>query len=256
MINIIEGRIFFRTDDGALWVEEDEEHKIILSPIVARLLHLFIQEQGRVLTREEIMLLVWEDHGLEPSNNSLNQYVSQIRKIMHKFGLPDDVIRTVPREGFILSKHIKIVEQVTPLAHNIRSCHKGKHQTPVRISTNWLIFSVFVMVFLTVPFISRMLTDFMQMRSLTIIPNNIDKASNCPLYAVAMGGAALLKETQQLARHYLEENDITCGNNSVVYFFASNGALKKQGGRFFLSHCYQDGEKIISCMGYNYNTWL
>lgn len=46
MLFIIEDRVYFRIDDGALWEKNDEGAKVILSPIVDRLLHLFLQEKG------------------------------------------------------------------------------------------------------------------------------------------------------------------------------------------------------------------
>lgn len=108
---IIEERVYFRPDDGTLWLIDRETEKIILPPIVSRLMTVLLEEQGKVLTREELMHRVWTIHGLEPSGNSLNQYISNIRRNMQNLGLSDDVIRTVPRIGFILNNEILIEKE-------------------------------------------------------------------------------------------------------------------------------------------------
>lgn len=107
---IIEGQVFFRPEDGTFWMEEREDEKVILPPIVARLMTLLVDRQGTVLTRDEIMNFVWTVHGLEPSGNSLNQYISNIRRNFQNVGLGDDVIKTIPRIGFIFNAELSVVK--------------------------------------------------------------------------------------------------------------------------------------------------
>lgn len=258
MLFKIEGRVCFRIDDGALWEQNDEGEKVILSPIVSRLLYLFIQEKGRVLTREEIMSFVWEKHGLEPSNNSLNQYVSQLRKLMSRFHLPDDAIRTVPREGFVLKHDLDInveneSEHVTSYLLSTETSHLLQKSKQTNIT--WLTISLIILLIST-PFLVIYYTDIMDKQYMTVTPEKIGEIGNCPIYFVLMGRNSKLNEALSTAHSFIEQNKISCNDESQVYFFSTGSALKNQGGRVFLSHCQKKDNEILSCMDYSYHSWM
>lgn len=258
MLFIIEDRVYFRIDDGALWEKNDEGAKVILSPIVARLLHLFLLEKGRVVTREEIMNYVWEKHGLEPSNNSLNQYVSQLRKLMAHFQLPDETLRTVPREGFILSHELTIRTENDSLSFTPASLSEESHHLKQKIKPPmgyWAIFFL-LLVLIATPVVVIFSTDMMHKQSMSITPTKIGHVGNCPVYAVLMGRNAQLNEALSSAKDYIGQNNISCNDDSILYFFSTGGVLKNQSGRAFLSHCYMKDNEIISCMDYAYHSWM
>ncbi|EBP0972792.1 winged helix-turn-helix domain-containing protein [Salmonella enterica] len=258
MLFEIEGRVYFRIDDGAIWEHNDKEGKLILSPIVARLLHLFIKERGRVISREEIMHYVWEKHGLEPSNNSLNQYVSQLRKLIDRFQLPDDSIRTVPREGFVLSSALNIKiddesELATLTSLNAESPHPI--QNLKRTTVTWLTISLFILLIST-PFAVINLIDRVHKQRMSVSPEKIGEIRECAVYSVLMGRNSKMKETLSLAQIYMEQNDISCNDRSIVYLFSTGGVLKSQSGRVFLSHCHKVDNEVVSCVDYIYHSWL
>ncbi|WP_187433230.1 winged helix-turn-helix domain-containing protein, partial [Serratia marcescens] len=151
---IIDEKVIFRTDDGAIWPSGDEESKVILSPIVSRLLALLLEEKGIIMTRDDIMHRVWTAHGLEASGNSLNQYISQLRKIMSNFGLGDSVIHTLPRIGFRLDEHLNV--QWLPSSTEVQP----KPVDEIKIKTNrkhhpiiFLLTPAFLLISITVPYI-------------------------------------------------------------------------------------------------------
>ncbi|MCU6345966.1 winged helix-turn-helix domain-containing protein [Enterobacter quasiroggenkampii] len=258
MLFEIEGRVYFRIDDGAIWEQHDEGEKLILSPIVSRLLHLFIQEKGRVLSREEIMHYVWEKHGLEPSNNSLNQYVSQLRKLMANFQLPDDSIRTVPREGFVLnsSLNIKIENESEPVMVPPLSIEPPQ---PIQKSNRYIVMWVSIIllvVLISTPFAVINFIDMMHKQRMSVISEKIGEIDNCPVYSVLMGRNSRMDEVLSFAKNYIEQNNISCNDKSVVYFFSTGGILKNQGGRAFLSHCQKKDNEIVSCIDYTYHSWI
>ncbi|MDN4966806.1 winged helix-turn-helix domain-containing protein [Enterobacter hormaechei] len=258
MLYIIEDLICFRTDDGALWTKNDEKDGLILSPIVARLLQLFLLEQGKLLTRQEIMHYVWEKHGLEASNNSLNQYVSQLRKLMANFQLPDDFIRTVPREGFVLNSTLNIKienesELVTLLSMSAESPQPIKKSK--RSIVTWLSVSLFI-VLISTPFAIINFIDMTHKQRMSVSSEKIGVIGDCPVYSVLMGRNSRMNEVLSFAQNYIEENNISCNGNSIVYFFATGGILKNQGGRAFLSHCQIKDSEIVSCIDYTYHSWM
>lgn len=248
----------FRTDDGALWVKDKEDEKIILTPIVARLLALFFQEQGKILTREKILNKIWENYGLEPSNNTLNQYVSKIRKILIELGLPEDTICTIPRVGFTFSNELEVVAEddiYTELRDAPDNRTLSQEKKGISTTSN-LAALIFLAVFITIPFLTKSVTDNVHHQQLAISPVLLGRAGSCTIYSLMMGRNDLHPNTLSLAQHYINENSITCGKDDVVYFFSSNSALNLQGGRLFMTTCKKNNNELLSCVDNPYYTWL
>ncbi len=204
------------------------------------------------------MSFVWEKHGLEPSNNSLNQYVSQLRKLMNHFHLPEDSIRTVPREGFVLKSELDInienqSENVTPSFLSTETpeyIQKSKQFNITRLTISLLI------LLISTPFSVIYFTDILNKRHMIVTPEKIGEIGNCPIYSVLMGRNSKLNEALSSAHSYIEQNEISCDEESRIYFFSTGSALKNQGGRVFLSHCQQKDNEVLSCMDYSYHTWM
>lgn len=258
MTYIIDDRLIFRAEDGALWLKDRYAEKIILTPIVARLLHFFLQEQGKVLSRETILYRVWEDYGLEPSNNSLNQYVSQIRKILFESGLPDNVIRTIPRFGFSFSSELLVVTESNEATKSDHIVYKNdgllvgkKHDFTIQIYT-----VIFIILFVITPFLTEILTSKIQREEMKVTPVQIGKVDHCIVYSLLMGRNSILPDTFLLAQHFIKEKGINCRKDNDVYFFASNGMITQQSGRVFISSCHKSAGEIISCTDNSEYTWL
>lgn len=257
MIYILEGRVFFRSDDGALWLEGQEDEKVVLTPIVSRLLDLFFREQGKILTREEIMHRVWEIHGLEPSNNSLNQYVSQIRKVMHHYGMPDDLIHTIPRVGFTFSSDVTVNTQESRAIRTDSSAEEPLPAVPAgpaRQSRKGIT-GIFLVLFIVLPFVMYGMTKTFHQEELATPPVLIGEVGGCPVYSVLMGRAVLMPETLNLAKKYITDNGLSCRDGRVIYFFTPKSVLGGQGGRIYLSHCQKKDSELVYCSDNSYHTW-
>lgn len=113
---IIDREIYFRPADGAIWHVDTEHEKRFLTPASSRLFAYLIEQQGRVLSRDDIFKAVWEDYGLHSSNNTLNQYISLLRRTLTDFGLEAQVIKTIPKAGFLLSPDITIVREAAAVS--------------------------------------------------------------------------------------------------------------------------------------------
>ncbi|MGL4724685.1 MAG: winged helix-turn-helix domain-containing protein [Scandinavium sp.] len=108
MTFIIDKDIYFRPDDGAIWRCGSEQETKYLTPANSRLLTFLIEQQGLILSRDEIFIAVWDKHGLRSSNHTLNQYISYLRKTFADFGLTTPLIKTIPKTGFIFSGDIAV----------------------------------------------------------------------------------------------------------------------------------------------------
>lgn len=115
MVYRINRTVIYNPDDGTLTLIDDSDQdfvgEISLTPTANRLLHLLIMHQGSVIQREELLEHVWDNYGLKSSNNSLNQYISMLRRNFADLGLEDAAIVTVPRTGFMFSQELEIVTE-------------------------------------------------------------------------------------------------------------------------------------------------
>lgn len=73
-----------------------EGKAVELAPREVGLLAAFIRHEGQVLTREDLLSMVW-DYDFDPGSNIVSVYVRSLRK---KIG--DSFIETVPRSGYRL----------------------------------------------------------------------------------------------------------------------------------------------------------
>ncbi|MFS2059267.1 winged helix-turn-helix domain-containing protein [Kosakonia cowanii] len=121
MLFIIDKEIYFRPADGAIWGAGTENEKRFLTLAGSRLLLFFIEHRGEIVTRDAIFQAVWERYGLHSTNNTLNQYISLLRRTMTDHGLGAQVIKTIPKTGFIFSRDLSVIalteqHDVTPPA--------------------------------------------------------------------------------------------------------------------------------------------
>lgn len=74
-----------------------------LSPTSSRLLYALFLSKGVTVSRKKLFESAYQPYGLIESNNSLNQYISLLRKSINEIGVDgDNIIITIPKEGFML----------------------------------------------------------------------------------------------------------------------------------------------------------
>ena len=105
---IIDKEMFFRPADGAIWNIGAENEKRYLTLTCSRLLEFLIEHRGEIISRDAIFQAVWERYGLNASNNTLNQYISLLRRTLADFGLSAQTIKTIPKTGFLFSSELSI----------------------------------------------------------------------------------------------------------------------------------------------------
>lgn len=64
---------------------------------------LLIDNVGDLVTHDQFYDYAWRRYGMEPTPTSLYQNISALRKSLSKAGLQQNIIRTMPRRGFLLS---------------------------------------------------------------------------------------------------------------------------------------------------------
>lgn len=107
MLYLINKNILFDDIECSI-ANKDTNDKILLPAIASRLLSLFIENHGVVLTRENILIRVWDNYGYRSSSNTLTQYVSLLRKNFQLLGENSEIIITIPRMGLVIPEEIEI----------------------------------------------------------------------------------------------------------------------------------------------------
>ena len=97
---LINNEVTFRTDDGVLASLSPSDNSLTLSITANRIFTYLLEQEGKVVSREEMFTNVWDKNGLQASNNSLSQYISLIRKGLQELGCEHEIIQTVPRVAF------------------------------------------------------------------------------------------------------------------------------------------------------------
>lgn len=82
-----------------------------LSASAALCFELLLNNAGNLVSHQEFYEYAWRRFGMEPTSTSLYQNISTLRSALKKSGLTTDIIRTMPRRGFLLSPLTEIVRE-------------------------------------------------------------------------------------------------------------------------------------------------
>ena len=104
--------IVYNDEDGSVsLINAPDEDAQLLTCTANTIMKLLVQHHGNVVERETFLQEVWDRRGLQGSNNSLNQYISILRKMLAAL-LPDALlIVTVPKTGFMLSADVTVTRR-------------------------------------------------------------------------------------------------------------------------------------------------
>jgi DNA-binding winged helix-turn-helix (wHTH) protein len=111
---VIDDLVRFIPAQGLLCLVDSSETSVPLSPACNHLLEMFLKSAGVVLSREQILDNFWQETGATPSSNSLNAYVSAIRRGLSSLGIEQEAITTVYKVGFVFNPAIRIQKSAPP----------------------------------------------------------------------------------------------------------------------------------------------
>jgi DNA-binding winged helix-turn-helix (wHTH) protein len=135
---IINLTVTFDPDNRLLILKSDTQQSVELSKPATRLLSELINNNRINLVRDDILKNVWEDYGFSPSNASLNNHISELRKAFTNLGISKDIIFTVPRVGFRMDAEIHPIQKIITeqaLSDDKTTINEGLNVNPDRMST-------------------------------------------------------------------------------------------------------------------------
>jgi DNA-binding winged-HTH domains len=98
---LINDVILFSPEDGSLTPRKSwPSGRITLHAPAAECLHLLLNHVREPVPQKQFFAQVWEKKGVVVSTNTLYQSIASVRKALKAAGLEEDIIRTLPKQGF------------------------------------------------------------------------------------------------------------------------------------------------------------
>lgn len=251
--------IHFDSENGLLKLIDNDNSTIQLSRPGSRLLTELITRCGKTMTREELLRLVWEEHGLRPSGSNLSNHISLLRKTFSQLGMSENIIITVPKKGFRLDAEttftrfnhhsdndsITKTKNTNEIAPTIMPVQKKFSLKSIikkrRLISAIVIILVFIFITLMGYSFNSRKVGFTELGSCQIIDLSEERNKN-------------RVEKLNTLELLIKKNKIDCRKvKSTIYFRFSNFFPKKdyEQSAIFLTQCYQDRKnRLTHCESY------
>ncbi|PCQ36834.1 hypothetical protein CQA26_16905 [Providencia rettgeri] len=119
MIYILNNIIKYNSDLGEIFRVDTELSVMKLTPVLNYIFIILIQNNKTTITREEILKKILNKYDLKVSINTLNQYISTLRKVLHQQLLVENAILSISKKGLVISSEIQIEESIAKFNNKI-----------------------------------------------------------------------------------------------------------------------------------------
>ncbi|EPM7554291.1 winged helix-turn-helix domain-containing protein [Citrobacter freundii] len=239
---LINNEVTFRTDDGVLASLSPSDNSLTLSITANRILTYLLEQEGKVVSREEMFTNVWDKNGLQASNNSLSQYISLIRKGLQELGCEHEIIQTVPRVGFFIAEGlVATIEEPPSVTVTSHAPSKAAPSLSKLVKMTLLAAGGISLLMLLYPVNSLFNSSKNNLPDVQLFKlGNIDL---CPVYTVFESSpeiaTAKLEKAQKMADLHLK-----CLAGALFIFQPDDLYVYGEKGRVFLSRCtFNNAEK-------------
>lgn len=222
MVYTINSQLKYNSEDGSIYSLDNLSEPITtLTPVLNRILKVLIENKSQLMSRDRILELVWDKYGLVSSSNTLNQYISMLRKLFTQYLDVDNAIVTVPKKGMILSSEL-LIEKEEPknsdneLEENIKHLVKN-----TRIVDRKKASAYALCVILIFTCISMGLYIVIQKNSFQSIGfYQLSEISTCPIYAFKEYDDKV--HVISAIKKQVTSFNITCKNGDYFYYYDNN----------------------------------
>jgi len=242
---LIKNEIIYNSFDGSLRHIKDElENSIVISKIANSILLLLISRQGEVISRDMFFSEVWDKEGLISSTNTLNQYMSKLRRIFSDFFPDETIITTIPRIGYLFTKDIS-VSAITIKEMEVESS----------VSIKKKLFCLASLIIISTIFVF-FISDKITMKSDNSTPRLVYYHESCPVYEVS-GPKSL--EANDLKDEFIHKaifaSKLSCEVNSIFYIFANKLKHINKESSVLVSRCIEGSSQKSTCVNVYFTIW-
>jgi len=258
------GLLVYDNEDGSITLcNAAESESQMLTCTAQTILNLLIAHHGIVVERETFLQQVWDDRGLRGSSNSLNQYISILRKMFATLAPEHLFIVTVPKVGFMLSGDIAIVPLDAPAPAEPSStvveetvpgtgAPLAENASPnaARRGLNWLYgaLTLIVIGFCMATFVWKN-----HSRQAELYP--LDVIDSCPVYTLSPLADVFKERAKKLVRQIKDEGAFNCLPHSNFYVHIQDPVLYGDQGRLVLAQCSQFRGRASACQTLYFYEW-
>lgn len=230
---VINDTLEFNSESGVLSKktrDDDTPASVALTRTAARLLLILLTHHNEILSRDFLMDSVWAKHNLKPSNASLNNNITLLRKSLTELGASASMIITHPKMGIELQCCTTVV---TAEDNDLPQSTPGPKNRPIKI----ILFLFIVSVMMAVPFMNSTLTEDNHYK-------RIGEIDRCSVY--------LIRPTRVLDMDYVKKAisdlKLDCKNNKSDLYVDADGVGRARAKNTFIFFCKKDGNnKYSSC---------
>ncbi|HGE6932755.1 TPA: transcriptional regulator [Enterobacter cloacae] len=228
----IEETLHFFPENNTLYNINTQEEVNILST-ASGCFRLLIEEQGDILTKEQLIEQVWGKRGIVISHNTFYQTMLNLRRGLENAGMQNDIISTHYGRGVSISKKIKILSSSYESAEVLQEVKQDEKNTFTAVAITNVInkpegspssLPEFLNRLKTKGFLSGLavfLTSFIVYAAINQFLKNDDFFSSCRKANVQIDNCKIYINPNHVGDFSLEDilkkGRINCENNERVF---------------------------------------
>lgn len=237
MLYNLDGKVIYDSINGTLRrPNEKMADSIHLTTLASKILHHLVLHHGELVTRDTLFNEVWEKAGIVSSSNTLNQYISLLRKTLAGYLGDRDIIVTVPRAGYYLSKELNVLVYT--------------HQ-------RWRFPNLPKYIAAVVALIVIVAGSFLYTtQPEKITPRKIGELNGCPIYDISGVKSDIADASNfTVAKEALEKNNQICTQANAFYIFSQEALHMHKPARVMISRCIEWDDSRDICQNIYYYAW-
>ncbi|WP_058911698.1 winged helix-turn-helix domain-containing protein [Entomohabitans teleogrylli] len=234
---LIDDKVIYESLNGTLRaVNEGQADAVTLTTIANKILFHLINHHGELVSRNTLFDEIWEKEGVASSSNTLNQYISLLRKAFARYFGDTEVIITVPRAGYTFSKEIKVTTWAKKVKVKNRHIPVIASLVAVAIAVSGLFY------YFNLP--------------VHIAPRKIGELQGCPVYNLSgvRGEIADVSEFA-VAQEIMTATNSVCAKNTSFYIYVEETLHLYKPARVLFSRCVEWADSRNTCQNVYYYKW-
>lgn len=246
---VIDELVRYIPAQSLLCLVDSSETSVPLSPACNHLLEMFLKSAGVVLSREQILDNFWQETGATPSSNSLNAYVSAIRRGLSSLGIDQEAITTVYKVGFVFNPVIRIQKtEIQPESFTEDIPPASLPVTRRSARRYWVFFGILVLV--GAGFLLPQL-----IREKTMTPISVGQLNGCDVFYLPVHPGESTFPTEAVWRKIIASSQMACQKGGRYMFYADRNVMAGHPGNMYVSYCVRTENKKIACSNYTELGW-
>ncbi|WP_440515034.1 winged helix-turn-helix domain-containing protein [Serratia sarumanii] len=259
MIYVINEHLRYDPLSATLSSLENHHETLTLSRVNNGIMFLFVNNNNKLISRSDILKEIWENQGIDSSNNNLNNHISILRKSLAQCGC-NEIIKTIPKNGLIFSANSVTSlarERETPHTFNESTASEKKNlkDNSIRNRHAYNILRVFILISLAILIVFFAPKVYEEVK-ISSYRKEVFRLEQCRFYTTDDDTKLLSsEEIKYYLDVFLKEQKIDCSElKSNVYLFSreNKDALGRDAIFQLISYCpYNTSAQCINYKEYS-----